>query len=72
MATDAFIPHKVLVQGFPDETQKFVLQLYLQNLSQSIQCTEVVLHGKLAVATFAGALGTYVSYSYLTLIVSFT
>ena len=59
MVTDAFIPNKVLVQGFPDGTQEFVLQLYLQSLSQGIQCTEVVLHGKLAVATFAGALGTF-------------
>ena len=56
---EAFIPNKVLVQGFPDETQEFVLQLYLQSLTQSIECTEVVLHGKLAVATFAGALGTF-------------
>ena len=59
VVTDAFIPNKVLVQGFPDETQEFVLRLYLQSLSQGIQCTEVVLHGKLAVATFAGALGTF-------------
>ena len=56
---ETFIPNKVLVQGFPDETQEFVLRLYLQSLIQGIQCTEVVLHGKLAVATFAGALGTF-------------
>ena len=57
--TDAFIPNKILVQGFPDETQEFVLRLYLQSLTQGTQCAEVVLHGKLAVATFAGALGTF-------------
>lgn len=59
MVTDAFLPHKVLVDGFPDETQEFVLQMYLQSLSQGNQCTDLVLHGKLAIATFAGALGMF-------------
>ena len=58
-----FSTNKVLVEGFPDGTQEFVLQLFLQSLSQGIQCTGMTLHGKLAVATFERALGTFLMYN---------
>ena len=58
-----FSPSKVLVEGFPDGTQEFVLQLFLQSLSQGVPCTGVTLHGKLAVATFERALGTFFMYT---------
>ena len=52
-----FIPNKVVVESFPPGTEDFVLQLYLQNLSQPVSCTEVKIHGNVAIATFAGAIG---------------
>ena len=58
-----FSTNKVLVEGFPAGTQEFVLQLFLQSLSQGIQCTGMTLHGKLAVATFERALGTFLMYN---------
>jgi len=58
-----FSTNQVLVEGFPDGTEEFVLQLFLQSLSQGIRCAGVTLHGKLAVATFERALGTFLMYN---------
>ena len=51
------IPNQVIVEGFPQGTQEFVLQLYLEILSEPLQCTGVKMYAKVAVATFAAAIG---------------
>ena len=51
------IPNQVIVEGFPQDTQEFVLQLYLGSLCQTNQCTEVKTYGNAAVATFSAPVG---------------
>ena len=54
---ESFMQNKVLVEGFPPETQEFVLKLFLESLLPTVQCTEVKLRGNMAVATFTGVIG---------------
>ena len=55
------VPNLVIVEGFPPDTQEFVLQLYLANLCQTNRCTEVKMYGNVAMATFPAPVGR-VSY----------
>lgn len=55
--TEEHITHQVLVEGLPTGADEFVLKLYLGTLIQNVQCTDVKIHTKVAVATYHQPIG---------------
>lgn len=68
------VPSQIVVEGFPQGAQEFVLKLYLANICPTNQCTEVKTYGSVAVATFSAPVGResyyYTSISLITWIMS--
>ena len=53
---------KVIVEDIPAEIDPFLLKLYLQSLSQPVQCVDIdIRDGGKAVATFGAAVGKLLS-----------